>query len=98
MYRSIASKIMKTTANAILLVLLVIVACTSSNKPELTYDELKRANEKKAELIEAYEQYYDAVENALDTLEHYDNWVDRFDFEDYYYAIERIDSIYATEL
>ena len=35
-------------------------------------------------LIEAYDAYYKSAECLLDTLDSYDNWVDRFDPENYY--------------
>lgn len=43
--------------------------------------------------IRAYEQYYDSTEALLDTLEKYDNWVDRFDPYEYYEAKEHLDHL-----
>ena len=40
--------------------------------------------------LNSYKEYYKATECLLDTLEKYDNWVDRFDPEDYYSAIEKL--------
>lgn len=59
---------------------------------------LAERNEFKKELIVKYECYYKAVETALDTLEHYDNWVDRFDFEEYYDTRAQLDSLYKSEM
>lgn len=44
----------------------------------------------KNELIDAYDAYYKHTEALLDTLEHYDNWVDRFDPYEYYEAKENL--------
>lgn len=46
------------------------------------------------ELIDAYEEYYVAVECALDTLNNEYEWVDSYDFEKYYEARERVDEFY----
>lgn len=43
-----------------------------------------------AQVINSYKEYYHATESLLDTLEHYDNWVDRFDPQDYYDAVEKL--------
>ena len=43
--------------------------------------------------IRAYKQYYDSTEALLDTLEKYDNWVDRFDPYEYYEAKEHLDNL-----
>jgi hypothetical protein len=43
--------------------------------------------------IRAYEQYYDSTEALLDTLEKYDNWVDRFDPYEYYEAKEHLNHL-----
>lgn len=61
-------------------------------------NQLREANEFKKELVGAYEQYYVAVEAALDTLEDHDNWVDRFDFPEYYDTRAYLDTLYMEEL
>lgn len=43
-----------------------------------------------SERLSTYQEYYRATENLLDTLEKYDNWVDRFDPEDYYNAVMKL--------
>lgn len=43
--------------------------------------------------IRAYERYYDSTEALLDTLEKYDNWVDRFDPYEYYKAKEHLNHL-----
>ena len=40
--------------------------------------------------LQAYKNYYEATEAFLDTLEKYDNWVDRFDPYDYYEAVKEL--------
>lgn len=60
--------------------------------------QLRESNEFKKELIGAYERYYVAVETALDTLEDHDNWVDRFDFPEYYDTRAYLDTLYMEEL
>jgi hypothetical protein len=40
--------------------------------------------------VQPYRDYYNATESFLDTLEHYDNWVDRFDPYEYYEAKENL--------
>ena len=55
------------------------------------------ANDYKRELICAYEQYYQATESFLDTLEVHYNWVDAWDYEPYYMAVERLDTLYKYE-
>lgn len=59
---------------------------------------LESANDYKRELICAYEQYYDATERLLDELENRYNWVDAYDPEPYYIAVERLDTLYAQEM
>ena len=44
-------------------------------------------------LIEAYDAYNKHTEELLDTLEKYDNWVDRFDPYDYYESRAKLDSL-----
>ena len=44
-------------------------------------------------LIEAYDAYNKSTEELLDTLEKYDNWVDRFDPYDYYESRAKLDSL-----
>lgn len=43
-----------------------------------------------AHVINSYKEYYRATENLLDTLEYHDNWVDRFDPQDYYDAVSKL--------
>ena len=62
------------------------------------YKSTFEANELKREMISLYENYYDATEALLDTLDNHYDWVDAFDPEDYYVSIEKIDSLYATQL
>jgi len=105
MYRSIASTIMKTLKflekALIWLTIIGIAFCCGysygvNSRKEI--QQLRQSNEFKKELIGAYEQYYIAVESALDTLEDYDNWVDRFDFPDYYDTRAYIDTLYMEEI
>lgn len=44
-------------------------------------------------LIEAYDAYNKHTEELLDTLEKYDNWVDRFDPYYYYESRAKLDSL-----
>lgn len=44
-------------------------------------------------LIEAYDAYNKHTEELLDTLEKYDNWVDRFDPYKYYESKAKLDSL-----
>lgn len=44
-------------------------------------------------IINAYDSYYRHTEQFLDTLEKYDNWVDRFDPYDYYESSSKLDSL-----
>lgn len=62
------------------------------------YKATIEANELKREMISLYENYYDATEALLDTLDNHYDWVDAFDPEEYYTSIEKIDSLYATQL
>ena len=48
-------------------------------------------------LIEAYDAYHKHTEELLDTLEKYDNWVDRFDPYDYYESRAKLDSLLCDE-
>lgn len=48
-------------------------------------------------LIEAYNAYNKHTEELLDTLEKYDNWVDRFDPYDYYESRAKLDSLLYDE-
>lgn len=59
-------------------VLLTLCSCTSINS---------------SKELEYYKEYYRATEALLDTLEDHDNWVDRFDPQDYYDAKSKLDSI-----
>lgn len=61
-------------------------------------ETLESANDFKREMICAYEQYYAAAERLLDLLDDKYDWVDCYDPEDYYVAVERLDSLYAQEL
>ncbi len=60
-------------------------------------NDLQRANyntlEYKVELIKAYEEYYEATENFLDTLEDHYGWVDAFDPWYYLDARHKLDSL-----
>ena len=44
-------------------------------------------------LIKAYDAYNKHTEELLDTLEKYDNWVDRFDPYEYYESKAKLDSL-----
>ena len=46
-----------------------------------------------SDLIEAYDAYNKHTEELLDTLEKYDNWVDRFDPYKYYESKAKLDSL-----
>lgn len=105
MYRSIASIIMKTLKFLekvlIWLTIIGLAFCAGyslgvNSRKEI--QQLRESNEFKKELIGAYERYSVAVESALDTLEDYDNWVDRFDFPDYYDTRAYLDTLYNEEL
>lgn len=48
------------------------------------------ANIVMSDKISRLENYYEAAENLLDTLENNYNWVDAFDPYDYYEAIENL--------
>lgn len=43
-----------------------------------------------SERLNAHKEYYKATENLLDTLENHYNWVDAFDTQDYYDAVDRL--------
>ena len=43
-----------------------------------------------SERLSAHKEYYKATENLLDTLENHYNWVDAFDPQDYYDAVDRL--------
>lgn len=43
-----------------------------------------------SERLNAHKEYYKATENLLDTLENHYNWVDAFDPQDYYGAVNRL--------
>ena len=58
---------------------------------------IHEANNFKYEVITAYGEYEDAVEAVLDTLEYDCNWVDRWDFYDYYESRQKLDSILLTQ-
>ena len=62
------------------------------------YDGLFEANEFKRELINAYDQYNKGAEELLDSIDKYDDWVDRFDNYDYYAGRAKVDSLCATQL
>lgn len=63
----------------------------------LTNAWLHEANSLKYDLIKAYEEYYDASEEVLDTLDAKYGWVDCYDFKNYFDSRSRVDSIYATQ-
>lgn len=67
---------------ALLLTLTVIFA-------SLFLAETKLRNEAETKL-EAYENYYQATEEVLDTLENRYNWVDTYDPENYYNSINKL--------
>ena len=46
-----------------------------------------------SDLIEAYDAYNKHTEELLDTLEKYDNWVDRFGPYEYYESKAKLDSV-----
>lgn len=50
-----------------------------------------------SDLIEAYDAYNKHTEELLDTLEKYDNWVDRFDPYKYYEYKAKLDSILGSK-
>ena len=43
-----------------------------------------------SERLNAHKEYYKATENLLDTLDNQYNWVDAFDPQDYYDAVDRL--------
>lgn len=43
-----------------------------------------------SERLNAHKEYYKATEDLLDTLENHYNWVDAFDPQDYYDAVDRL--------
>lgn len=60
------------------LLVLVLFSCTSVDS---------------SQELESYKEYYRSTEALLDTLEEHDNWVDRFDPQDYYKAKKHLNSI-----
>lgn len=70
---------------ALLLTLTVIFA-------SLFLAETKLRNEAETKL-EAYENYYRATEEVLDTLENRYNWVDTYDPENYYNSINKLNKL-----
>jgi hypothetical protein len=52
------------------------------------------AEAKKDSIIDAYEWYFISVEELLDTLDNRYNWIDTYDPQEYYYYIEKLDSLY----
>lgn len=61
-------------------ILCVVTIVASAAVIVLQSTEIKR----QSRLIEAYDAYYKSAECLLDTLDYYDDWVDRFDPENYY--------------
>ena len=49
---------------------------------------------KKDSIIDAYEWYFLSVEELLDTLDNRYDWVDAYDPEEYYYWVNKLDSLY----
>ena len=49
---------------------------------------------KKDSIIDAYEWYFVSVEELLDTLDNRYDWIDAYDPQEYYYYIEKLDSLY----
>lgn len=47
----------------------------------------------KIDLIKAYDGYYKATEELLDTLDNHYDWVDAFDPYDYYESKAKLDSL-----
>ena len=72
-------------------------AWMANTRHEKVENLMAYGNDFNRELICAYESYYNATESFLDTLEVHYNWVDAYDYEPYYMAIERLDSLYGTE-
>ena len=50
-----------------------------------------------SDLIEAYDAYNKHTEELLDTLEKYDNWVDRFYPYEYYESKAKLDSLLGSK-
>lgn len=63
--------------------LLVLAASTIVLASCSTNVELQRE-------LEAYKQYYNATEKFLDELERDYNWVDGYDPQEYYEAVEKV--------
>ena len=51
----------------------------------------------KCEIIDAYEKYYNETESILDTLDTKHDWVNKYNFQEYYVSKERLDSLYNLE-
>lgn len=49
---------------------------------------------KKDSIIDTYEWYFISVEELLDTLDNRYDWIDTYDPQEYYYYIEKLDSLY----
>lgn len=52
---------------------------------------------KQSIIINAYDSYYRHTEQFLDTLEKYNNWVDRFNPYNYYESSSKLDSLLYNE-
>ena len=72
-----------------------VLITNAKNEKEIRW--LKEANATKRSLITAYESYYDATEEFLNILDDRYDWVDAYDYEPYYVAVELIDNIYKQE-
>ena len=93
---------MRIILNIIMAFMLVFIGyCFGQHagyEPSEDVKHLREANEFKRDMIDAYEHYYVCTENLLDTLNKYDNWVDRFDPMDYYDDRHSLDMFYVCEL
>lgn len=77
------------------------IAGTAIYFSEHRLNSLEYANYKtldyKCEIIDAYERYYNATECVLDTLDAKHDWVDKYDFQEYYASKMQLDSLYNLE-
>lgn len=90
--------IINTILSLIIPISIIITGIISNIYYINEYNKLKEINEFKYELIKAYEQYYDGCEELLDTLNNNYNWVDSYDNYNYYEGVEKLDSLYNTQL
>lgn len=70
---------------AILKLIVIVLLAVISFNVGILYANITEYASDKDELLDAYEWYYIATEDLLDTIEDHYNWVDAIDSYDYYY-------------